>query len=185
MLFRSDELNEFYNKKENKNIFQNSQFTSKEKIKKKKILENEITEELLKDIKSALKGCLAYDGVGISANQLGINKSFFLIREDGENFKIYINPKIHSMSQEKLKEKEGCLSVPRYSLLVERSNQIKTSWQEIENNKLIKIEKVLTGFDARVFQHEFDHLQGLSIIDRSCELNRAERRKILHDLSQR
>ena len=86
---------------------------------------NEITEELLKDIKSALKGCLAYDGVGISANQLGINKSFFLIREDGENFKIYINPKIHSMSQEKLKEKEGCLSVPRYSLLVERSNQIK------------------------------------------------------------
>lgn len=144
-----------------------------------------VTEELLKDIKSALKGCLAYDGVGISANQLGINKSFFLIREDEENFRVYINPKIHSMGQEKVKEKEGCLSVPKITLLVERSNEIKVSWQEIENNELIKIEKVLSGFDARVFQHEFDHLQGLSIIDRSCELNRVERRNLLKQLSQR
>ena len=144
-----------------------------------------VTEELIKDIKTALKGCLAYDGMGISANQLGINKSFFLIREDEENFRVYINPKIISMGKEKLVEKEGCLSVPRYNLMVSRSEEIKVSWQEIQNNEFINVEKTLTGFDARVFQHEYDHLQGISIVDRTCQLNRAEKRSLAKQLSQR
>lgn len=140
---------------------------------------------LLKEIKTALKGCLAYDGIGIAANQLGIDKSFFLIREDEENFRVYCNPKVIKLDKAiTSKEKEGCLSVPRYQLLVERSNQITVSWETIENGTFTAIEKTLEGNEARVFLHEYDHLQGLSIIDRTCELNRTEKRKLLKELSQ-
>jgi peptide deformylase len=146
-----------------------------------------IDDTLLQEVKMALKGCLAYDGIGIAANQLGINKSFFLIREkeDEETFKVYFNPKVVKASKVLLTQKEACLSVPRYQLLVSRADEILASWDEIVDGCFVRVEKTLKGSDARVFLHEYDHLQGISIIDRSCELNRAERRKIVQELSQR
>lgn len=144
----------------------------------------EIDETLHQEIKMCLKACLAYDGIGIAANQIGINKSFFLIREDEESFRVYFNPKLLFSSSDMIKQKEGCLSVPRYSLLVERPYEIKCSWQEIENNSFVSKEERFFGEKARVFLHEFDHLKGLSIINRSCELNRVGKRDILKRLSQ-
>ena len=144
-----------------------------------------IDDALLLEVKMALKGCLAYDGIGIAANQLGINKSFFLIRENEEAFKVYFNPKVVKASKVLITEKEACLSVPRYQLLVSRADEILASWDDIVDGCFVRVEKTLESHDARVFLHEYDHLQGMSIIDRSCELNRAERRKILQDLSQR
>ena len=144
-----------------------------------------IDDTLLQEVKMALKGCLAYDGIGIAANQLGINKSFFLIRKDEETFRVYFNPKVVKASKTLLTEKEACLSVPRYQLLVSRADEILASWDDIVDGCFVRVEETFTGYDARVFLHEYDHLQGMSIIDRSCELNRAERRKILQDLSRR
>jgi len=154
------------------------------KIKHAMVIKS-VDDTLLQEIKMALKGCLAYDGIGISANQLGINKSFFLIRKDQETFKVYFNPKVVKASKCFITEKEACLSVPRYQLLVSRSDEILVSWDDIIDDNFVRVEQTLYGQDARVFLHEYDHLQGISIIDRSCELNRAERRKILQDLSQR
>lgn len=144
-----------------------------------------IDEILHKEVKMGLKGCLAYDGIGIAANQIGINKSFFLIREDEDNFRVYFNPKLVSSGYTCVVEKEGCLSVPGYRLLVERPLEITVKWQEIENNQFVDKEGVLENDQARVFLHELDHLKGMSIIDRSCELNRAGKREILKQLSQR
>ena len=145
-----------------------------------------INEELYKEVKMALKGCLAYDGIGIAANQIGINKSFFLIRVDEENFRVYFNPKLKISNNPSLIEKEGCLSVPGYRLLVERPIEIIVDWQEIQNNEFVLMEnRIFKDNDARVFLHELDHLKGVSIIDKSCELNRAGKRDILKQLSQR
>ena len=99
-----------------------------------------IDDALLQEVKIALKGCLAYDGIGISANQLGINKSFFLIREDEETFRVYFNPKVVKVSKTLLTEKEACLSVPRYQLLVSRADEILASWDDIVDGCFVRVE---------------------------------------------
>jgi peptide deformylase len=145
-----------------------------------------IDEQLYKEIKMALKACLAYDGIGIAANQIGINKSFFLIRENEETFRVYFNPKLKTSENSFITSKEGCLSVPSYQLLVKRSTKIVVDWQEIENsNFVLKENYILENDKARVFLHELDHLKGVSVIDKSCELNRAGKRAILTKLNQR
>ena len=144
----------------------------------------EINEALYAECKQALKACLAYDGVGIAANQIGIQKSFFLIREELESdlFRVYFNPKYKAIGADKSTQKEGCLSVPRQQLLVPRFMEIKATWQEIEDGKFVNKEEVLTGFRAIAYQHERDHLEGLSIIDRSVELNREGKRRMYNEL---
>jgi len=144
----------------------------------------EINNDLYREFKEALKACLAYDGIGIAANQIGIQKSFFLIREEAESdlFRVYLNPKFKPASVEKSVAKEGCLSVPRQQLLVPRFVEIKATWQEIDNDQFVDREEVLTGFKAIAFQHERDHLEGMSIIDRTTELNREGKRRLLNDL---
>lgn len=144
----------------------------------------EINDALYREFKEALKACLAYDGIGIAANQIGIQKSFFLIREESESdlFRVYINPKFKAATTEKNTAKEGCLSVPRQQLLVPRFTEIKATWQEIIDDKFVDCEEVLTGFKAIAYQHEKDHLEGVSIIDKTVELNREGKRRLLNDL---
>jgi peptide deformylase len=109
-----------------------------------------------------------------------------LIREDQENFKVYFNPKLNTSGHLSVAKKEGCLSVPGHELLVERPVEIVVEWQEIENNEFVLKEYNILGNDeARVFLHELDHLKGMNIVDRTCELNRAGKRLLLKELSQR
>lgn len=73
-----------------------------------------------------------------------------------------INPEILHYSNEKVKGWEGCLSVPSMRGLVPRHNQISVHYFDQEGNEH---QKELTGFIARIFQHELDHLNGLTFID--------------------
>lgn len=140
----------------------------------------EINQELYNECRQALKACLAYDGVGIAANQIGIQKSFFLIRdnEDHEKYHVYFNPKYKTIGEDGPAEKEGCLSVPRVELLVKRPAKIKATWLDIVDGKFVPVEKILTDMDARIYLHEIDHLVGMTIIDRTCELNRDGKREL-------
>ncbi len=74
-----------------------------------------------------------------------------------------INPEILHYSSEIVKDWEGCLSVPSMRGLVPRYSQITVCYFDQEGNKN---QKKLTGFIARIFQHELDHLNGLTFIDR-------------------
>jgi len=73
-----------------------------------------------------------------------------------------INPEILHYSDEKVKEWEGCLSVPSLRGLVPRYSQITVRYFDQQG---IEQQKELTGFIARIFQHELDHLNGLTFID--------------------
>ena len=73
-----------------------------------------------------------------------------------------INPQILQSSDEKVKDWEGCLSVPSMRGFVPRHSQIKVSYFDQQANEQ---QKTLTGFVARIFQHELDHLNGLTFID--------------------
>ncbi len=108
---------------------------------------------------------LAADGVGIAAPQIGIMKRFFIAMphveaEDEEiRDRIYymINPEI-TYTEGTQESSEGCLSVPGYMGLVDRPYKIRIKAQDLEGEEH-KYE--FEGFEATVFCHEYDHLEGI------------------------
>lgn len=123
--------------------------------------------------------CLSDDGIGLAAPQVGILKRVVVCRDFIENpdgshqllptFQVYLNPNFEPVVEDKkAQSKEYCLSVPEGGFDITRWKTIKISWQELAPNKkeLITNMKLLTGYQARVFQHEFDHLNGISIPQR-------------------
>lgn len=94
-------------------------------------------------------------GIGLAANQVGINLAVFVLRPDIACF----NPKIIQYSEETVLSNEGCLSYPLLYLPIRRPRAIIVSFQD-ENGK--EIQDVYEGLTARCFQHEFDHLNGIN-----------------------
>lgn len=120
-----------------------------------------------------VRACIHDDGVGLAAPQIGIMKRMFIIREDNESFKVYFHPRYTVDANSKVElGLEGCLSVPGKSLMIPRATVICAEWQEItQEGSIVGRTELLEGFKARVFQHEYDHLDGISILDRSKNYN--------------
>ncbi|WP_372752170.1 peptide deformylase [Mariniflexile sp.] len=105
-------------------------------------------------------------GVGIAAPQVGILKNIIWVqRFDKENlpFEVYLNPTINKYSEEKQTRKEGCLSIPnRSEILNTRAFLIEIEYDTMEaEHKTETIE----GFTSVIFQHEIDHLNGILYLD--------------------
>lgn len=110
----------------------------------------------------------AFAGVGIAAPQIGVNKRLIIFGFDTNPrypnraaipFTILINPIFIPIDQHKQEDWEGCLSVPGLRCLVERYQNIEYSGYDFVSKKEIK--KEVSGFHARVIQHEVDHLDGI------------------------
>ena len=121
---------------------------------------------------------LAADGVGIAAPQVGVMKRMFLAMphvdaEDEETRnKIYvmINPEI-TYREGTQESSEGCLSVPGYMGLVDRPEKIRIKGTDLDG---IEHEYEFEGFEATVFCHEYDHLDGILYPDIAKEMMTAE-----------
>jgi peptide deformylase len=107
---------------------------------------------------------------GLAAPQIGISKSIFLYSYDRnpENLELVINPTFSPIGDHKIEGWEGCFSVILSDSIwqlakVPRYETIHVSYL---NRNGEKIEKILDGFAAKVFQHEYDHLQGIENIER-------------------
>ncbi len=107
-----------------------------------------------------------YNGIGLSANQIGIEERAFVMMIDIEAQETitYFNPKILKESKNLVMMEEGCLSYPELSLEVIRPSNIIVKYED-ENKNVFK--ERLEGFSARVFQHEYDHMEGIDFIQRS------------------
>ena len=99
-------------------------------------------------------------GVGLEASV------FPMMKLNGDKIAGF-NPVIRGASKETNLGIEGCLSFPALMLNVNRANSIAVSYQNKEGTT---VNEELHGFDARVFQHEFDHLQGINFVDRVSKL---------------
>ena len=113
-------------------------------------------------------------GVGLAANQVGILKQIVTINfKEDENSKekkyILFNPKILSYSKETAIMEEGCLSLPDQYADIERPQKITVEFLDIKK-KLIK--KTVDGYEARILQHEIDHLSGKLFVDYLSSLKR-------------
>ncbi|QWK19672.1 MAG: peptide deformylase [Hydrogenobacter thermophilus] len=107
------------------------------------------------------------EGVGLAANQIGISLSVMVIdtskKEGSPPLKaVMINPELLEAEGE-VKYKEGCLSFPGLSVEVSRYSKVKVKALDINGEEKLYL---LEGFPAIVFQHEMDHLMGITFIDR-------------------
>ena len=98
------------------------------------------------------------NGIGLAAPQVGIDKSFFIVG-DKTRYMLAVNPKIIETSDEQVLMIEGCLSFPGIFLKVLRPLNAVV---EYVNNKGETVNEKLEGMMSRVFQHETDHLNGVT-----------------------
>lgn len=118
------------------------------------------------------------EGVGLSANQVGLDLRLAIVRLNPENLLAIVNPRIVHQSPIEDREYEGCLSIHDQYGMVERSRAVTIQFQDLKGEK---ITLKATGFLARIFQHEIDHLDGHLITERSAKplLTEEELEKIL------
>lgn len=130
------------------------------------------------------------DGMGLAAPQIGKSIRIFIVdatalaEEDpslADFKKVFINPKLQSISEEKLVMNEGCLSLPKIREDVERNNKVRITYQDEDWNTH---EEEYEGLKARVIQHEYDHLDGVLFIDRINPLRRKMLKGKLNDISR-
>ena len=107
-----------------------------------------------------------HNGIGISANQIGIWERAFAMVRDIENNEVMVcfNPRIIKSYSEEVEMEEGCLSYPELFLKVKRPDKIVVKYED-EDKKTHKIK--LQGLASRVFQHEYDHMEGIDFTQRT------------------
>ena len=131
--------------------------------------------ELIKKMRETMTKAI---GIGLSANQIGLNLRFFVVQipkitndqrptTNDKKFYAIFNPEIVKFSEKKSLMEEGCLSVPGVYGMVERPEKITLAGYN-KNGKKLKIKAF--GLLSRVFQHETDHLNGILFIDKCKEI---------------
>lgn len=124
-------------------------------------------------INSMIKLMIDSNGCGIAAPQVGVNKRLFVAVLDNERIGLFVNPTILEHSEETEIDTEGCLSVPEMCGEVERYKKIKVRYF---NGKEIVVEEY-EGMNARIIQHEYDHLNGVLYIDKAENIREVQREK--------
>ena len=128
-----------------------------------------VDDELIENIQDMFETMRNAKGIGLAANQVGLNKKMFIVDlhglEEYENFRplVIINPEIVDYSDELIVMEEGCLSLPNLRADVERSELIKIKYLDTDEEVQ---EMEADSWLARVILHEYDHLIGKMIPDR-------------------
>ena len=127
--------------------------------------------DLEKFERSMVNLMIASKGIGLAANQIGITKRFFAIGY--ESFDVFQkpvilwNPSIVRSSEEIVEDVEGCLSFPGIWVKVKRPKQVTVRWQNMKGETLMQH---LDGIESKCFQHELDHIDGVTFDKRVSKL---------------
>jgi peptide deformylase len=129
--------------------------------------------QLAENMKETLKNA---GGIGLAGPQVGLLKSIFWVdttpmENDGIESveKVFLNPVILNHDDNTTWYNEGCLSIPGIFEDVKRPEIIEVRYRDLNFDWK---EETLTGLEARIFQHEYDHLQGILFVDRLNALRR-------------
>lgn len=133
-------------------------------------LENQEIDRLVHDMFETMEN---YEGVGLAAPQVQVNRRLVVYEiRDTERYEgleekvpptVLVNPEIQETGGESRVDWEGCLSLPNLRGQVPRSNSIKVEYLDLSGDRMTK---QISGFEARVIQHEIDHLEGRLFVDR-------------------
>ena len=139
------------------------------KQKSEPFSDDEFGEEAELLAQSMLKIMKGFGGVGLAAIQLGLPKRILVGEADGEEF-VLINPEIIELSDKEVPFEEGCLSFPMKSYSINRPSEISVLFRNTDGSKA---EKNFSGLAARIIQHEIDHLNGITILDKISPFKRS------------
>ena len=131
-----------------------------------------------KELQTTLQNAMEHhQGIGLSANQIGIKERAFIMYSDVKKKEMItcFDPLITEYSKEKIIMDEGCLTWPGLWLKVERSEGIQCVYNDVDG-ELVQVQ--MHGLEARIFQHEYDHMEGTNFTQRvsRLKLNIAQRR---------
>lgn len=142
-----------------------------------------VFDENLKELAAAMLRLMhATRGVGLAAPQVGHNIRMFVMNPTGEpaDDRVYVNPSLSDAEGEEEGE-EGCLSIPNITARIWRSKSVRITAQDLEGRP---IEEASSGFPARVWQHETDHLDGTLILERMGPVAKLAARRVLRELTK-
>ena len=116
--------------------------------------------------KILIDNMIHHNGIGISANQIGIwERAFAMVRDlEHQEIMVCFNPRIIKSYTEEVEMEEGCLSYPELFLKIKRPDKIVVKYED-EDKKTHKMK--LEGLASRVFQHEYDHMEGIDFTQRT------------------
>ncbi len=123
-----------------------------------------------------------HKGVGLAAPQVGSPLRMFVMNATGEpgDDRVYINPQLFDASGEEEGE-EGCLSLPGLHVNIMRHQTLRLAARDLEGKP---VEETAAGFIARIWQHEFDHLNGTLLTDRMGPVAKMTNRRLLKELQE-
>jgi len=121
-------------------------------------------------------------GVGLAAPQVGVPLRLFIISLDGsaENRRAYINPTVTPIGELGSID-EGCLSVPGVYTKIKRYKKCEVTATDLDGNQFTEEAE---GLYARALQHEYDHIEGITIVNRMGQAAKIAHRKQLKKLAQ-
>ena len=132
---------------------------------------DDVEEKLLDSMKN-------YNGIGLSANQIGIMERVFVMYSDVKKRETItcFNPKIVTQSDTKILMDEGCLTYPGLWLKVKRPDGIEVEYED-KNGEIQH--QAMFGLECRIFLHEYDHMEGTNFTQKvsKIKLNRALKRR--------
>ena len=142
----------------------------------------EIDDNLRRFVEKMTEIMLANKGVGLAAPQAGVSLRLFIISLDGtaENVRVYINPTVTPVG-DLVGFDEGCLSVPGIYTKIQRYKRCKVVATDLEGNEF---SDEAEGLYARALQHEYDHIEGMTIINRMSQVARIAHRRQLKKLAK-
>jgi len=126
---------------------------------------------------------LKHKGIGLAGPQIGVDLRIFIISLDGtkESVRVYINPIVKPTTDQSELMDEGCLSVPGVRAKIRRFSRCTVTATDLSGRQFTEEAE---GLYARALQHEYDHLEGLTIVNRMSQTARIAHRKQLRRLRQ-
>ncbi len=140
--------------------------------------------ELEKLVQDMFERMFESKGVGLAAPQIGLQQRVLVLNKDGEdneNNLALINPKITGFAGPKTTFEEGCLSFPGIYAEVIRPDRCTVEAFDVKGEP---IHREFEGFESRVVQHEYDHLQGVLLVDRMSATDRMQNKDALEELKE-
>jgi peptide deformylase len=141
-------------------------------------------EELRAIVAGMFERMYASKGVGLAAPQVGLKKRILVLNPTGspEDEHVLVNPRILERSGPLSTFEEGCLSFPGIYAEIERPEQCRVEAQRPDGTPF---EETFGGFTSRVVQHEYDHLEGVLLVDRMSPADRLRHKAALDELVAR
>ena len=138
-------------------------------------------EELRTIVAGMFERMYASKGVGLAAPQVGLKKRLLVLNPGGEKQDelVLVNPRILERSSSVTLFEEGCLSFPGIYAAVERPENCRVQAFTVDGTPF---EQALGGFTSRIVQHEYDHLEGVLLVDRMSPADRLQNKAALEEL---